>query len=312
MALSDKIGEATSLLNGYVMEKHTSNAQNPDNAPKTVDKPDTSGKRAIGEVKHFIYEDGKLVATSSNPKSETSRRFNVRTYIKPEVVDRFLKTAPWVHYWAYCHHDKDVYDDSSPKEPHTHILIYTYHQKTASAIGKIFERLDAQTRSEGAKPEKTHVEIMRDTTGSWRYLRHLDNPEKHQYSEDERVANMKEWWFRYERSDGLNDASNNRALAMFDDRRNGLNPHDFIERYGRDGLMFLNRIDDAIVKHRVETESNVNIPFDRSLLDLILNASNFSRQDIATFNAILNYVQKSCVESYGSALDIYLKEIKNA
>lgn len=293
MALSDKIGEATSLLNGYVIEKHTSNAQNPDNAPKTAHKPCKAFKRSSGT-------------------NETSRRFNIRTYVKSDIVDRFLKTAPWVQYWAYCYHDKDVYDDGSPKEPHTHILLYTYHQKTTSAIGKIFERLDAQTRSEGAKPEKTHVEIMRDTTGSWRYLRHLDNPEKYQYAEDVRVANVKDWWFRYERSDGLNDASSNRALAMFDDRLNGLNPHDFIERYGRDGLMLLNRVDDAIVKHRVETESNEIIPFDRSLLDLILSSSNFCRQDIATFNTILNYVQNSCVESYGSTFDIYTKEIKNA
>ena len=119
MALSDKIGEATSLLNGYVMEKHTTNAQNPNNAPKTADKAHKAFKRGCGNGKGT---------------TETTRRFNIRTYIKPDIVDRFLKTAPWVQYWAYCYHDKDVYEDGSSKEPHTHILLYTYHQKTSSAM----------------------------------------------------------------------------------------------------------------------------------------------------------------------------------
>ncbi len=218
-----------------------------------------------------------------------------------------MRSCPWVHHWAYCLHDKDLKDDGTLKEPHTHVLIYTYSAKTSSAIKRNFDNLDKATRFGDCLPQATHVEIMRDTCGSWRYLRHLDDLDKFQYSEDERIADDKSWWFDYERTDGLNDSSNNRALAMFDARANGMTPREFFLNFGRDGLFSLRHVDDAIAKQRLETGVSTPLSFDRSLLDIILSSSNFTKQDILIFNTVLAYVQNSCIEDYGASFDIYLK-----
>lgn len=284
MSLSDSIGNATSLLK------------------------EVQTKQPKSEKTFYIYEDGKTVSTSKNPKDERSRRFSIRTYIRVEVLDRFLKTCPYIQEWAYCCHDKDTNEDGTPKQAHTHVLLYTISAKTASALQKNFDRLDKANPSPSGLPEATHVEIMRDTCGSWRYLRHLDDPEKFQYTEDERVSNHKEWWFTYERTDGLNDCSNNTALRMFDDILAGLSTREMIMKYGKDYAFHIKSMERCVELHRIETQSNYAIPFDRNLLNVILSSSNYKPQDIAIFNTILAFVQRSCMEHYGSTLDLYIKE----
>lgn len=303
MTLTDAIGNATSLLHQYNVDAVKPTTE--DTTEKKAKKQSTRSNR-----KYTVYDGDKVAYTSESSADEYSRRFFIRTYIQPSVIDRFLKTCPWVHYWAYCYHDKDLDDRGEAKTPHTHITLYTYSRKTASAIEKNFDRLDAQTRSEGAQPEKTHVEIMRDTTIAWRYLRHLDDPDKYQYPENERICNDKGWWLQYERTDGLNDSSNNSGLAMFMDRLNGATCLEMTQRYGKDWLYHQKHIDDCIRLHLTETQGNKAIPFDQNLLDLILKASNFSRQDIAIFNTILSYVQRTCREEYGSSIDFYFREDK--
>ena len=269
----------------------------------------------IGSAKSLLttfhsYEGDKLVSTSKNPSAETSRRFFLRTYIDPSVLDKFLKTCPWINKWAYCVHDKDLNEDGTPKTRHTHILLYTYSHKTASAIEKNFDRLDSETRAEGALAEKTHVEIMRSTVVAWRYLLHLDDADKHRYSDNERICNDVSWWITYERTDGLNDASNNVGLQMFNDRLNGATVLDMTTKYGKEWLYHQKQIDDNIRLHCNEVRYNATIPFDKQLLELILNSSNFNRQDIAIFNTVLAYVQRNCVETYGSPIDFYFREDK--
>ena len=74
-------------------------------------------------------------------KQPYSRKFCLRTYISPDKIEIFLRTSPWISHWCYTTHDKDVDDDGNTKISHTHILLYTYSQKTASAIKKNFPLL---------------------------------------------------------------------------------------------------------------------------------------------------------------------------
>lgn len=301
MELTDKIGSVSSLLTE--LDKVTQ----PD---ATVSNNKSKSKRGSCCDKFYVYDGDMVVGTTKSPAQETTRRFFLRTYIDVAIIDKYLKTCPWVDKWAYCLHDKDKNEKGELKARHTHIALYTYDRKTSSAIQKKFDRLDAQTRKEGAQPEKTEVEIMRDTCTAWRYLRHLDNPEKFQYSECERIANDKSWWNKYERTDGMNDTSRNLGLAMFTDRLNGATVLEMTERYGKEWLYHQKHIDENIRLHLCENRSNKSIPFDRQLLDLILNSSNFSRQDIAIFNTILGFVQRDCIEHYGSPIDLYFREDK--
>lgn len=307
MELVNKIGNAKSLLTEF--DKDTSSTKD-----ETANTPKMKLKRDP-KTRYNIYEDGKVVATTESSSAERTRRFFIRTYIDVKIIDKYLKTAPWVQYWGYCYHDKDVYGSDSdkcgqPKTPHTHITLYTFSGKTSSAVQKIFDRLDAQTRKEGALPEKTEVEIMRDTCIAWRYLRHLDDPDKYQYPENERIANDKQWWFTYERTDGLNDSANNTGYQMFMERLNGATVQEMALKYGKEWLYHQKHIDDNIRLHLAETCDNKALPFDENLLSLILKSSNFSLKDIAIFKTILGYVQRTCKEEYGSPIDFYFREDK--
>lgn len=300
MHITDKIGEATALLNEVVMEKHGIKVETAEQSKKTA--------RRVKSTKYNIYEDGKVVATTDDAKSERSRRFNIRTYISPETLHKFLRTCSWLQCWAYCVHDKDRDTDGNLKQKHTHVLLYTYSAKTASAIEKNFDRLDAQTRAENAKPESTHVEIMRDTTASWRYLIHADDPDKYQYPDSERIANDKSWWVKYECTDGLNDVANNTGLAMLEDRMSGMSTYDMTVKYGKEWLYHKKHIEDACYSVQVEQGKVDALPFDARLLNVMLDASGFRKEDVAIFKTILSYLQRECMATYNSTIDLYLKE----
>lgn len=68
-------------------------------------------------------------------------------------------------------HDKDVNGDGTPKKPHRHVLIAFEGVKTKEQAKEIFDRIGGV----GAEP-------VNSLYGMTRYLTHMDNPEKAQYS----------------------------------------------------------------------------------------------------------------------------------
>ena len=74
-------------------------------------------------------------------------------------------------------HDKDVNADGEPKKPHWHVLLMYSGKKSRKQIDELAERLHAP-----------HPQPVSDKRGYARYLCHIDNPEKHQYSTDDVVA----------------------------------------------------------------------------------------------------------------------------
>lgn len=74
-------------------------------------------------------------------------------------------------------HDKDVNDDGTPKKPHYHVLVMYDGNTTYNNVKKnICDRLNA-----------TIPLVCLSTRGSYRYHLHLDNPEKYQYDDRERL-----------------------------------------------------------------------------------------------------------------------------
>ncbi|RAN54119.1 hypothetical protein B8A31_01555 [Dolosigranulum pigrum] len=74
-------------------------------------------------------------------------------------------------------HDKDVNPDGEIKKPHWHILLSADGPITDKAVKKILKPLNC--------PEPRKVGSSR---GLVRYMTHMDNPEKYQYSLDDIVA----------------------------------------------------------------------------------------------------------------------------
>lgn len=67
-------------------------------------------------------------------------------------------------------HDKDIDPTGMPKKPHYHIIIVYNGPTTFNAVRNFVDKLNA--------PSPIPLEAVR---GYYRYLTHLDNPEKHQY-----------------------------------------------------------------------------------------------------------------------------------
>ena len=99
--------------------------------------------------------------------------------------------------YAFAYHDKDVYTEhdckgdtsliGNPKKPHTHFIIRLYNGSNLSTILNWFSgnnRFDI----DGIE-QNTLCECCLDYRSMYRYLLHLDNPEKYQYNSDVIVTN---------------------------------------------------------------------------------------------------------------------------
>lgn len=68
-------------------------------------------------------------------------------------------------------HEFDTNPDGEPKKPHWHILLAFTNVKSYTQVKEICDKV------QGTIPLKVH-----NTKSLVRYMAHLDNPEKHQYS----------------------------------------------------------------------------------------------------------------------------------
>lgn len=76
------------------------------------------------------------------------------------------------------YHDKDVNPDGSQKKPHWHVMIMFDGVKSQEQVDALWDKVLGENRVK-------HYETVNSTRGYGRYLCHLDNPEKAQYSKDE-------------------------------------------------------------------------------------------------------------------------------
>ena len=117
--------------------------------------------------------------------SETSMPKDGRTRTWAMVV--YPDSAPdnWQEILAEEHapvlisplHDSDMNADGTPKKAHWHVLLMYAGKKSRKHIDELAKKLNAP------KPQP-----VSDKRGYARYLVHADNPEKHQYSQDDVVC----------------------------------------------------------------------------------------------------------------------------
>lgn len=71
-------------------------------------------------------------------------------------------------------HDKDVNPDGTPKKPHYHIIICYQGPTSYNVVKTLCDSLNC--------PIPQYLESVK---GYYRYLTHMDNPEKYQYNKDD-------------------------------------------------------------------------------------------------------------------------------
>ena len=97
-----------------------------------------------------------------------TRKFSCITYLNQIQIETVLyKHWNQIRAYSYAYHDKDLKEDGTPKEPHTHLLIVTYNACTLSAVRRWF---DGYTKDH--KPVTTTAQKMTDEFEMYEYLIH--------------------------------------------------------------------------------------------------------------------------------------------
>lgn len=106
----------------------------------------------------------------------TGRTRNYATVVYPESAPPdWLSVAGELKIPCFISplHDKDLNPTGEPKKPHYHVMIMFEGVKTKEQVAEIFGLIGG-----------VGVEVVQSVRGYARYLCHLDNPDKAQYSVD--------------------------------------------------------------------------------------------------------------------------------
>lgn len=76
-------------------------------------------------------------------------------------------------------HNRDINGEGAPKKPHFHWLYVFDNPVGQGSVEKLFPDLESNL-----------IQAVNSTKGAYRYLIHLDNPEKAQYSKSELIGNI--------------------------------------------------------------------------------------------------------------------------
>ena len=115
---------------------------------------------------------------NTQPKAKTAsiRTRNFATVVYPESAPENWKviiSESKIPCFISPLHDKDINPTGEPKKPHYHVMIMYDGPKTKEQAESFFKTFGG-----------VGCEIVNSVRAYARYLKHLDNPEKHQYKED--------------------------------------------------------------------------------------------------------------------------------
>lgn len=121
-------------------------------------------------------------------------------------------------------HDKDVTEKGEPKKPHYHVLVKYGNTTTLNCIEDIF----------GSIAANGVVFPVTSPRGMYRYLRHLDNPEKHQYGDDVYI-----YFNGFDATDVLNDTDFEIIMSEIDEKivdDKIIYYHELVEYFLKEGM----------------------------------------------------------------------------
>lgn len=117
----------------------------------------------------------------SSKKSTQTRIRNAACVVYPDSApENWVQILRNLHINVFISplHDKDINPDGNePKKPHYHVLLMFEGVKSPDQINEIFSSIGG-----------VGFEVVSSLRGYARYLCHLDNPEKFQYSPDDVIS----------------------------------------------------------------------------------------------------------------------------
>lgn len=264
-----------------------------------------------------VDENNQIVEEKIQPHKDKrvprSRCFFIRTYINPNALKRFLRSAPYIQHWIYIVHDKDVHKTEERlgelKTPHTHLVIYLYEAKTVSAVQGLFDRYSLSLTEDGSMFEKTDVRITGDKVQVYRYLRHLDNPDRYQYGVDELVYDSWKYWSRFEYTEGMTSADRNIGLEILDDMNSGVDYYTLQQRYGDYFLKNVKNIEH--IRMRCWQE-RAQVDFERDFAEILLNSAWYSVEQVEMFRNMLEFVNNAYISNTNRKLTFYLTAVNTS
>lgn len=110
-------------------------------------------------------------------KTTDNRARNFATVVYPESAPsdwRDLLAAQFVPAFISPLHDRDINPGGEPKKPHYHVMVMFEGKKSEDQVRSLFELIGG-----------VGLERVQSLRGYSRYLCHMDNPEKAQYSAEQ-------------------------------------------------------------------------------------------------------------------------------
>lgn len=187
--------------------------------------------------------------------SNSSRKFSkfaLNSYATVEQIDEVLKERQSeLKAYAYCYHDRDVKEDGSRKEPHTHIVLWTQESKTEIAVINWFkgctdykgERANilCEVQRKCIHNDGTEEYLDVDLCGITCYLAHEDKygnalENKYHYGFEEvkgwNVALLKNW-----QANSGRKPREDKSWEILERLMNGESPRTLAKEYGRDFIL---------------------------------------------------------------------------
>lgn len=87
---------------------------------------------------------------------------------------------------AWIVHDKDIDEQTGQlKKPHTHVVVTFSDAKTCLSVAKIFHLYDKDGKPVEGRVTLLNKDKRHNKDGAFKYLVHVDNPDKYLYSVDD-------------------------------------------------------------------------------------------------------------------------------
>ncbi len=149
------------------------------------------------------------------------------SYAPRDIIKNALEShLDLIKGYSYIRHDKfsdaELNDDGTEPEPHYHIVIRFWKQISLSTVKRWFWCLD----DNGVV--NTHVQRCTDVIGQYEYLIHKYDPDKYQYSVDDRFVYNK-MYFEVEDQVEADSAFLALQMALVD-----TDPYVIARRFGKD------------------------------------------------------------------------------
>lgn len=213
------------------------------------------------------------MAKKNNKKGQTSTSAPIRSRtftfeIYPEwsffndIVAHMIQGK-----YAMILHDKDINEDTGEiKKPHVHVVLKYGGRRTLTSVQNEYKKYGLESRFCDTCNERAML----------RYLIHLDNPEKHQYSKNEIDTNMKvdcetAWNDEISSEEGfrlLNDFIMNTERKITQAEMNSFALNNGLTKGLRS---FGNQLNNARIEHNREFDYNVH---DNKMTDVINGLQN--------------------------------------